>query len=285
MARWIAFVALAVAAAAATPKFEVASIRPCEAGASAPAGGGRSENLEDSSLGTYNSGCQTVKNHILMAYAGYADGRAHPPPLAPIEGGPGWIDSVRYRIVAKPEGGPSFGMMKGPMMQALLEDRFHLKIRRETREVPAFALTVAKNGVKLKPFQQGSCVDIGVVAPLTKAPPHAEPGQMPILCGVNSAARNPPNVTWDLRGTTLDFFAKTLLSTAADRPVLNQTGLTGLFDIHLEFAPETAAPADDPAGGPSIFTAVQEQLGLKLEPSKAPKEFLVIESVERPSEN
>jgi uncharacterized protein (TIGR03435 family) len=100
----------------------------------------------EASPGTFNSGCQTVKYHILMAYAGYADGQVHPPPLAPIEGGPGWIDSARYRIVAKQEGNPSVGMMKGPMMKALLEDRFHLKIRRETREVAGFALTVAKSG-------------------------------------------------------------------------------------------------------------------------------------------
>jgi len=285
MPRWIAFVVLAVAVAAAPPKFEVASIRPCEPGGTTPSGGGRGGNLEDSSPGTFNSGCQTVKNHILMAYAAYADGRVHPPPLAPIEGGPGWIDSARYRIVAKPEGDPSFGIMKGPMMQALLEDRFHLRIRREIREVAAYALIVAKNGPKLKPFQEGSCVDIGFVAPLTKAPPQAAPGRTPILCGVNSAPPNPPNRTWDLRGTTLDLFAKTLLSTAVDRPVLNQTGLAGLFDIHLEFAAETAAPADDSNGGPSIFAAVQEQLGLKLEPTKGPKEFLVVERVEKPSEN
>ncbi len=274
---------------AATPKWEVASIRPCrpEDGG----GGGRSGD-GGSSPGTLNSGCQTVKTLILTAYAAYADGHVQPPPLPPLEGGPPWINSARYRIIAKPEGAPSQGVMMGPMLQGLLEERFKLRIRRESREVPAYALTVAKSGPKLKPSREGSCLDIGLVTPLTQGPPAPrDPNQM--ICGMNQAGKqNPPNVTLEVRGVSLDYFAKVFLRIAGERPVVNNTGIKGLFDIHLEFGPDETTPElgplaapSDPTGGPSIFTAVQEQLGLKLEPTKGLGEFLVIDSVERPSEN
>jgi uncharacterized protein (TIGR03435 family) len=106
-----------------------------------------------------------------------------------------------------------------------------------------------------------------------------------------------PNRTVEARGTSLDAFAK-LLSLAFDRPVIDMTGITGLFDFHLEFAPDEttlrpspgadpsllpAAPSDDP-GGASIFSAIR-QFGVKLDPAKGPREFLVIDRVERPSAN
>ena len=99
------------------------------------------------------------------------------PPLPPIEGGPSWIDSERYTINAEAEGSPSAAVMKGPMLQSLLAERFQLKTHMESREGPAYALIVAKVGPKLKPWHEGSCVDIGVVRPLTTAPrppPHPE---------------------------------------------------------------------------------------------------------------
>ncbi len=110
-------------------------------------------------------------------------------------------------------------------------------------------------------------------------------------------------VTADFHGITLDDFTKAL-DRAMDRSIINKTGIVGMFDIHLEFAPDEATPAfmpggrilgyagpptppaqDDPTGGPSIFTAMQEQLGLKLESAKGPAEFFIIDHVERPSEN
>jgi len=87
----------------------------------------------------------------------------------------------------------------------------------------------------------------------------------------------------DAAGMKFDDFCKIFLG-HLDRPVTNKTGITGRFDFHLEYARDGAAPSDEPPG-PSIFTAVQEQLGLKLTPAKGPGEFIVIDHVERPSEN
>lgn len=110
-------------------------------------------------------------------------------------------------------------------------------------------------------------------------------------------------MTADFHGITLDDFSKAL-DRAMDRTVINRTGIAGMFDIRMEFAPDDAVPAfmpggrllgfagppnppltTDPVGGPSIFTAIQDQLGLKLEGGKGPAEFFTIEHVERPSEN
>lgn len=167
--------------------------------------------------------------------------------------------------------------MRGPMMPRLLEDRFKLEIRRVTRETDVYALIVAKGGIKLKPTETGSCspLDLNETGP---SPPREKP-----WCGIGNSLREGPNVTWQVRGMTLDAFATTF---GFDRPVVNRTGIAGMFDFRLEFAPNTdGAGSDDPTRGPSIFTAVQEQLGLKLVPARGPGEFLAIYHVERPSEN
>jgi uncharacterized protein (TIGR03435 family) len=213
----------------------------------------------------------------------------------PLEGGPAWIDSDRYQVTAKAEGTPGQDMMHGPMLQALLEERCKLKVRRETREVPAYALTVAKNGPKLQTFQEGSCTVLDFSKPLPMPPPD-------IFCGLAGRKRKASSVDWNVKGATLDDFSRAL-GGDLDRIVINKTGLAGRFDFHLEFAvDETTAglnslrvgggePAfpqptpSDPPGGPSIFTAIQEQLGLKLESSKGPREFVIIDRVEKPSEN
>jgi uncharacterized protein (TIGR03435 family) len=185
------------------------------------------------------------------------------------------------------------------MLQTLLETRFQLKVRRELRDTAGYALTVAKGGPKLLPHQDGSCVDAGVVNPLANRRPLASaPGERPAICGLNRSGRvRGPNVILDVPGVSLDFYARTFLGIAfPDRPVLNKTGLDGLFDIHLEFSPdENAAGPPDPGGGapdatslpagPSIFSALQQQLGLKLEPARETREVLVIDHVEHPSEN
>jgi uncharacterized protein (TIGR03435 family) len=203
----------------------------------------------------------------------------------PILGGPSWINTERYMINAKAEGTPSQPMMRGPMLQALLEDRFQLKIRREIREVPVYVLTVAKGGPKLKASKEGSCPTPGPPAGVSC------PGSVWI-------ARKGLNMTVDQQ-ETLDGLARMLIQRLG-RPVIDKTGIKGMFDFHLEFAPDettggtlpgggdrAGAPADTPAdpSGPSIFTAVQEQLGLKLDSARGPGEVLVIDRVERPSEN
>jgi bla regulator protein blaR1 len=276
-------------------KFEVASIRPCtgdgDSGGSRKSVRPRGKGGADySSPGRLNTGCMVLADannlgFIQRAYVRFANGQAHRLGFVPIEGGPAWIHSELYDINAKAEGTQSQEMMQGPMLQALLEDRFKLKIHRETRQVPVFALTVAKGGSKLKPFQEGSCTSPPSTFPL----PAPAPGQT--YCKAMVVLRKPGV---EAENSTLGEFAK-LLDLLFDRPVIDTTGITGRFDIHLEFTPDENTPrlppsgdvadVSDPGAGQSILTALQRQLGLKLVPAKGPREFIVIDHVERPSEN
>jgi bla regulator protein BlaR1 len=285
---------------AAVPKFEVASIRPCkeEADSRPPVPG--AFKTQDKGRGGPSPGrmifCQTLENYIRLAYFSDPNGQTNPNQYGgaiPIEGGPDWIHTDRYQINAKAEGNPSGAMMRGPMMRALLEDRFHLRTRREARVVPAYELTVVKGGPKLPAFQEGSCV------PGTFPLPELGPGQE--YC-IDAPTRKGRILTFTRRGMTLDNFS-TWLYLATDRPVVNNTGINGRFDIHLEFTPDDTTPgmapafarlgrnggdsaiASDPTAGTSIFTALKEQLGLELRGVKGTREFLVIEHIERPTEN
>jgi len=289
-------------AQSATPVFEVASIRLCEGGDSGGKGGARGGGGPGSpgpSPNRLSLNCGPLKNLIRFGYITYATGHFNPLERTPIEGGPAWADSDRYQVIAKAEGTPGQDMMRGPMLQALLEERFKLKIHRESREVPAYALTVAKNGSKLQPSQEGSCKALDFSSP----PPPPRPGERPVpICGLALRKRNGTSVAWELHGATLDDLARAL-GNDLDRIVINKSGIAGKYDFHLEFSPdETTAglnalragpigdrafpqpTASDPPGGPSIFTAIQ-QLGLKLESAKGPREFLVIDSAEKPTEN
>ena len=198
------------------------------------------------------------------------------------------------------------------MMQALLEDRFKLKVHRETGEVPVYELTVAKGGIKMQQLKEGSCTPVDF-AFLTQFPPPPLP-ELPKAqeyCGGVSAdgsrwlgtsdTMDGPNVTVEGRGMSLDDFCKIVIGNRLDRPVINKAGITQRFVFRVNFAPDETTPKflqsdeprgaapnvfpDDPSRGPSIFTALQEQLGLKLVPAKGPGEFIVIDHVERPSEN
>jgi len=224
---------------------------------------------------------------IQRAYVRFAGGHTNSWQVLPIKGGPAWIHSDMYQINARAQGSPSREMMQGPMLQALLEDRFKLSIHREVKEGPVYELTVARGGPKFKRSPEGGCVQM----PLTVPVPTPPPGQR--YCKVIINLLKP---AVDAEGSTVVEFSK-LLNIVLDRPVVDKTGLTGRFDIHLEFARDEATPGmrgpgpDEPAApvsdrtGPTIFTAIQEQLGLKLEPRRGPNEFLVIDHVERPSEN
>jgi len=265
--------------AVATPKFEVASIRRCKEEPGQRGGGG------NSSPGRLRVNCTTVKGLINQAYLLFANGRFRVGLRPPIEGGPAWINSEHYEINAKAEGSVSPVMMNGPMLQALLEDRFKLRVHRETRDVPVYTLTVAKDGLKLQPFKEGSCtpVDRSQFAPFS-GPPSQD--QIDKNCHARGT-KDGLNLKVDAQGMTIDEFSKIFLDThTLGRPVINKADIAGRFDFHLEYAPENrGVPADEVGGGPSIFTALQEQLGLKLESAKGPGEFFVIDSVERPSEN
>jgi uncharacterized protein (TIGR03435 family) len=263
---------------AATPKFEVASIRVC--GADAPAGrGGGGRSARDP--GMLRIGCQTVENLIRQAYLSNGTPNISFRFLNQPIKGDAWISSDRYTIEAKPEGTQTMGMMRGPMMRALLEDRFKLKIHRETREIPVYELTVAKGGPKLQVAQPGKCFILDRDHPLV--PP--EPGKREIpFCGGLSRVVHSGSASYAAwYGATMADLCHGL-SIMLDRDAIDKTGLAGAFDIHLETSPAdlypegvpaprdpTAPPvATDPARGPSIFTALQEQLGLKLMPARAP---------------
>jgi uncharacterized protein (TIGR03435 family) len=227
-------------------------------------------------------------NLINGAYVLFATGYVNPRSRVPVEGGPAWIRSARYQIDAKADSARGQGMMRGPMLQTLLEDRFRLKIRHETREVPAYVLTVAKGGLKLQPFQEGSCIPRDFARFVEQFPPQPFPdlpaGQK--YCGGVSDEQG-GTVTLEAIGMSIDEFLKYKFP-RLDRPVVNKTGITGRFDFHLEFALDEITGGGATAAetvGPSIFTALEQQLGLKLEPAKAPGDFLVIDHVERPSAN
>lgn len=196
------------------------------------------------------------------------------------------MNSERYTISAKSAGQENRAVMNGPMLQAVLEDRFRLKLHSEIRQVPVFALTAIKSGARLKPFQEGTCTPVDYA----QGPPRPSPGQPP-FCQNKIGAKGANVRTYHMPGATVTTFSETL-GLILGRQVIDKTGISGRFDFDFEFAIDqstpgfvpNAAPAD-PAGGESVFTAVQDQFGLKLESTKGPGEVLVIDHVERPSDN
>ncbi len=267
-------------------KFEVASIKPCIPAPPGARGGGGGSESQGVGAGHLNWR-RPVILFITAAYSTYATGERDLPEFLPIVGGPAWINSESYNINAKAQGNASRELMLGPMLQALLEDRFGLRVHRETRIVPAYALTVTKSGPKLQRAKEG-CTPIDP----TKLPTPLQPGQkQPCGAPTNGMIGGKSSITWDAHGLSLNEFSKTLASIMG-RPVVDKTGITGRFDFDLEFLPDESsaglnirlASSDNPSAT-SIFTAIQEQLGLKLEATRGPGEFLVIDQVERPSEN
>ena len=261
---------------AQTPRrveFEAATIRLNEAC-------GNRGGLEHLSPGRFGVECVSLRDYIRGAYGSYGLGRnpnARPPKVL---GGPDWVDADRYDVVAKAPGETGLDEMYGPMLRALLEDRFRLKIHGEVRELPVYDLTVAGGGARLTASKPGSCVIIDIKS-LLKAPPG------PDYCGRFAMTRGAIRVA-DAKGMTVTEFAARVFRDIMDRPVIDRTGLTGLFDIHLEFSglENSLAPSDvADSAAPSVFTAVQEQLGLKLSPDRGPVEVLVIDHVEKPSAN
>jgi uncharacterized protein (TIGR03435 family) len=276
-----------LSAAAATPKFEVASIRPCETGLGPVSFG--------ISPGMFKTHCVSVKGLIGTAYVTNAEPGAGTIFLRDaVTGGPAWLSSDAYDIEAKAEGNPSGPVMAGPMLRALLEERFQLRLHRETKQIPVYELIAARSGFKLKPLPEGSCTpfDPFEIEPqgLTQDDARAVAAQRcNRFVGLNGKV--------DIHAASLDQMAGQLSHLLAiDRPVVDRTGIAGIFDFHFEYTPgenvphvgfrdDATEPAAATSAGPSIFTALQEQLGLKLEPARGPGEFLVIDHVERPSEN
>lgn len=190
-----------------------------------------------------------------------------------IAGGPDWMNTELWDVRAKADHPSSVDDLH-VMFQNLLIDRFQLKIRHETRTMPAFLLTIDKSGLKMKPNTSTEPFDIPIKGPNQITPP------------------TPPKFI----GTRVPMYylcwwlSQGGLPTGINRPIVDNTGLKGFYDFTLEFAPDLTGrrgpngetpPTFD---GPDIFTALRQQLGLKLDSGKGPVEVFVIDHAERPVE-
>lgn len=234
---------------ACLPAFSQATQRPeFEVASIKPNRSGRTDTHSDRDNNRLSIVNMTLKRYISRAYGVREDQIT----------GPAWLDMERFDLVAKSELVPDAEQI-GLMMQALLADRFKLTLHRETKEGRVYAMEVAKGGMKLKPVE---------------------------ATGNSSTESN--RGTLAARQVTMDRLAQTL-SRLVGLDVVDRTGVSGVFDLKLEWdpamnRPSPDAPSDSP--GPSIFTALQQQLGLRLESRKLPVEILVIDHVERvPTEN
>jgi uncharacterized protein (TIGR03435 family) len=229
-----------------------------------------------------------------------------------VRGGPDWIRQERYTVnaVASPGTNPDAQTLRGPMLQRVLERRFQLKAHVAVEEVPAFSLIVARGGLKMKPVTMDDCEPPPPGAPrLNGIPVTARPrsfadvrsGQKP-SCALGGE-RNGPNMVVVGGAVPLSGLARLLASRLGGVRVIDKTGVTDRFNFVLEFAvdenapglrfpgvapppqeAEPAEPSDVPLAA-TIFSALEDQLGLKLEPAKSGREYIVIDHIEHPSPN
>jgi uncharacterized protein (TIGR03435 family) len=260
-------VALAIGAAAVlhgqAPAFEVASIKINTSG-------------EAQSGPPFQPGGRvTLTNRTLRYLVQFAYSSIDAPVQdSQVVGGPDWVDRDRFDVVAKMEGSPppepATADRARVMLRTLLADRFQLTVRQEMRDLPVYALVAVRRdgrfGQGLRRRAEANCD--GFVPGRGMSDPN---GAVP-LCGYLRGG--PASLTY--RGVTIGRLASSL---RLDRIVVDRTGLSGLFDVDLAWAPESAEVGD----APSIFTAVQEQLGLKLEATRGSVDVLAIESAERPT--
>jgi uncharacterized protein (TIGR03435 family) len=254
------------------PAFDVVSVKQNKSGG----GGMRTMFKPDGYSGTNVS----LKLLIQMAYGIRQD---------LISGGPGWVESERFDVDAK-VAGPDVDALKKlspeqrrPMLQSALADRFKLKVHTETKQLPVYELVVAKGGSKLKEAAPDDTYPNGIKGPDGTS----RAGMMRM---------GPGQLTG--QGITMSSLVN-LLSSQLQRTVIDKTGLTAKYDLELNWTPEQGSDsmfkgadssqqrtdAASDSSGPSIFTALQEQLGLRLQSAKGPVETLVIDHVEMPSEN
>ncbi len=243
-----------------SPTFEVASIRE-----SKQDNGGRVQVLPNG----YSIKRMSLKNMIGGAYNVREN---------LITGAPAWTETTYYDLEAR-EDATEAARVKGlpnkemweeiqKMMQALLADRFHLKANRVEKQLPIYELVIARNGLKMKPADAGNTYADGL---------KGEKGPF----GPGVLMFGPGEITG--QAVAMSTFAENLAG-QVDRRIDDKTGLHGNYDVALHWSrDESAAASDSPY--PNFFTALQEQLGLKLETAKGPTQTLVVEHVERPSEN
>jgi uncharacterized protein (TIGR03435 family) len=240
-------------AADADPAFEVATIKP-----SAPDAQGKGFRVRGRQFSTLNT---SLSDLITFAYG------LHP---RQITNAPDWLTKDKYDLAAEPdgEGQPNDKQWK-TMVQKLLADRFQLTFHHDKAELSVYALTVGKTGSKL-------VKSVG------------DPNGLPGLFFRGLGALN-------VRNATMTDFTGLMQAAVLDRPVVDQTGLPGRYDFTLNWTPDETQfasmgvsvppPADNAAAPPDLFTAIQEQLGLKLEATKAMVDILVIDRVAKPSAN
>ncbi|HMD50934.1 MAG TPA: TIGR03435 family protein [Bryobacteraceae bacterium] len=276
---WSAVLAVGIFASAAlaqtdAPAFEVATIKPSDPNA-------RGVFVRSNPGGRFDVNNMTLKEMIVFAW------RVQP---YQVTGGPPWLDSAHFDVSAKAERSFQPGELV-VAFQSLLADRFQLTNHKETKDLPIYALVLARKDGKLGPqlieSKEGSCTPYDPQKP----PAPAEPGKPPDLrCG-------------GMRMSPRELYASSIpiselvpsLARFLGRTVVDKTGLTGKYDVTLHWSPDdmqlaqlppdAPKPAPSDSSGPSIFTAVQEQLGLKLESQKGPVEMMVIDRAEKPSEN
>jgi uncharacterized protein (TIGR03435 family) len=270
--------ALLIAAAAGvlaqSPAFEVASVK-------------RNRSAEERSGFSTPAHRFVATNTTLRELIAWAYGDPGPPPEPrpgfQMSGGPGWSTADRFDIAATTAGDLRDGVEKTRlemrMLQKLLADRFKLSVRHETRDGPIYSLVLANRDARLGPRLRRSDVDCNAPAPQ----PQREVPPCRILVGLSVLS---------IGTQSLPAMAR-LFSRAVGRPVVDRTGLDGAFDLRLEFDPSGLPGYDRPPGvrapdlsdKPSLFTALQEQAGLKLEAGRGPIDILVIQSAEHPADN
>lgn len=260
-----------VAVSAQQPVFEVASIRPNNSGQLAV----RIQSQPGGRFTTLNTPLRVLIRYAYQLQA------------SELTGGEGWFDSDRFDIAAKAENDAAPNEMRA-MLQSLLADRFKLKVHRETRELPIYALMFSRSDGKFG--QQLRLSTANCAAAPADAPPRDANGRP--LCGYGpgpGASNSSGRRMLALRGVTLDEFAGHL-APLVGRHVVNRTGTSGYFDIDFDFTLELQPPPPPP-GVPdpfdrqafqTIFSVLPEQLGLKLDSQRANVNVLVIDDAERP---
>lgn len=260
----------------ADPRFEVASIKTNTSDVPVGGGtGGGSIGRKGQRFVAVNAPLRDIIRHAFDLE-----------PFQRIEGGPGWL-TTRYDINAlMPEssapGDPSLAMLR-----SLLAERFKLSVRREQREQPVFALVAARADKRLGPSLKPSTTECGTSDAASKNQANVEnivKGMGPIC----DMVYQPFRARLVGGGRPMSDLARLLSRVPTlGAPVIDRTGFSGAYDFELTYSPDplSATPDQPDASRTSLFVALQEQLGLKLEPTRGPVEVLVIESVQQPSEN
>ena len=244
--------------------------------------------------------CMPLRYLLEMAYVKWLEpDNIRPRWFYPISGGPSWVDTELYTIRARANGQQDHQALGGPMLQKLLEDRFKLKMQRDVIEEQVYELLDA--GFKPQPLKDGECerreamIDAslaGISDPLARlrSPTGVWACGAQAIGAPSDGSPAPPGTrTVNVHGGSLDLLVRNL---SLDRIVLDHTGIKGIFDMRLTYSvvtspmrePKPLPPSIVP-GGDSIFTAMEQQLGLKLLPVKGPRIYYTIQHVERPTLN